>query len=136
MNNITHYKRTPKILSPYYISFGSNHNHLVLGHTLGVDYLVCIKAHSHAEASAIAFSLFDDKFCAIYNTEQLEKSPKLSDNIILNLPEEANLNTCSTCSTPKPDNIPLHCPYQLDVNNKRVLCQCCEECRTQCAMDI
>ncbi len=43
---------------------------------------------------------------------------------------------CQNCK--EPVDVGLHtCPYRADVNNdSETLCNCCEKCAYQCAMDI
>lgn len=41
---------------------------------------------------------------------------------------------CPHCGST--DGVTDFCPYDQDVNNTNKLCNCCENCRHECAMDI
>lgn len=40
---------------------------------------------------------------------------------------------CSKCGQPGEWDI---CPYAQDVEGKEEICDCCDDCRTECAADI
>jgi len=40
---------------------------------------------------------------------------------------------CTCLSEEQEENI---CPYQEEVDNTIVMCECCDYCRHECAMDI
>jgi len=44
-----------------------------------------------------------------------------------------NIKTCK-CGAPAGRIAP--CPYDADINNKTVLCNCCDNCRDECRADI
>jgi hypothetical protein len=49
--------------------------------------------------------------------------------------EKEEIPVCSQCHIwPAIPEEP--CPYALDVNGEEVLCDCCQYCRDECAMDI
>jgi hypothetical protein len=59
-------------------------------------------------------------------------------NIRLELADLEDLALKSMCKCGKnPKEPPHQCPFQADVNSDRdTLCECCDDCQHQCAMDI
>lgn len=47
--------------------------------------------------------------------------------------ENNNLIICDKCGKPGEED---YCPYQEDVNNEQVVCNCCTQCRQECRDDI
>lgn len=67
------------VRQPFYISFGSSENqqHLIHGHTTGLNMVLKIKAYNESIARAIAFYLFGDKFSMIYSQDTYNKSERI-----------------------------------------------------------
>lgn len=42
---------------------------------------------------------------------------------------------CMCCMRPVDGNL-HNCPFALEINNDETLCNCCDDCEHQCAMDI
>ena len=63
-----------------YISFGSDHQHHVLGKTVGGSrQLAKIPCDNHSQGRAIAFALFGDKFCTSYEQVEVDQSSMVND---------------------------------------------------------
>lgn len=49
---------------------------------------------------------------------------------------EKTIPTCSRCEK-NPQQEEHYCPFQLEINDdENFLCDCCDECTHECAMDI
>lgn len=51
----------------FYVSFGQEHTHNINGRTYDPDSIALIQASEYKEARTIAFEIFGQKFCMIYD---------------------------------------------------------------------